>query len=111
MLRPALVPEPLWGVSASNLLTRKQWQTIRTEMLQRDEHRCVYCGQQQEKGLICHEVWTYDEDTRVATLSAMSIVCRACSGVLHIGLTAKRGYKGQALQHMATTNGTTFRGS
>jgi len=106
MLVPALVPEPLWGLSAAAKLPRSQWQAIRAEALRLGDSRCAHCGTRHDKGLVCHELWDYGEDDFVATLAGFQIVCRDCTSVHHIGRAAKLGFKEQALAHMATVNGT-----
>lgn len=108
MLVPSLVPEPLWGLSASKLLTRKQWSRIRLDTLSRASSRCSHCGTYRDKGQICHEIWDYDDKAGIATLTDLRIVCRACNNVHHIGLAGKRGYRDEALAHMAAVNGSSI---
>ena len=105
MLAPALVPEPLWGLSAARKLTRGQWQSIRTAQLSSSHSTCLHCGLRQEKGLVCHEVWDYDDATGEATLKGFQIACRDCTGVHHIGRAGALGFREQALAHMAIVNG------
>lgn len=106
-IEPRLVPQPLWGRSGSQLLTRSVWRRIRQDAI--DEHggACVACGVAKEKGMVCDEVWEYEDAGHVATLVGLRPLCRNCDGVTHIGQTASRGYGDVALAHMAKVNGST----
>ncbi len=106
-LLPDLVPEPVWAHSAYRLLAKSAWKRIRLATLDASGSRCEICGVAQDKGMICDEVWTYDDAAAIGTLSKVQILCRDCSGVKHIGQTAVAGYRDVAFAHMAKVNGTT----
>lgn len=106
-LLPALVPRPLWGLSASRLLPRRSWEAIRKDVLAEASHRCWACGVAREKGLVCHEVWAYDDLGHVATLIALRITCRDCDLVHHIGRAGVVGFGDEALRRMIEVNGIT----
>ncbi len=67
--------------------------------------------------MICHEVWDYDDQKNIATLSDFVMVCRDCNGVLHIGksllVADRKGSAGmvdrgeQAIEHLKKVNGIT----
>lgn len=113
-LTPALVPAPLWGRSVYNTLPRKQWELLRQVVLEAAANTCQHCEAQYEKGMICHEVWEYDDQKQVATLTALVIVCRDCNSVLHLGksllIGQKKGESGlvergeQAVEHLKKIN-------
>jgi hypothetical protein len=113
-LMPALVPAPLWGKSVCNTLPRKQWESLRRSVLEVAANTCLHCEAQYEKGMICHEVWEYDDLKQVATLTALAIVCRDCNSVLHLGksllIGQKKGESGlvergeQAVEHLKKIN-------
>ena len=89
VFEPALVPQPLRGVSAYRLLKlTPTWKRICAEMLGKAAYRCEFCGFEPVPGLKdvgptsatavlarrgsvedlhCHEVWAYDDWRRVAT--------------------------------------------
>src|SRR5687767_9775477 len=88
-LVPELVPSPLWGRSASRLLSRSDWRRLRQAVLQEAEGHCQVCGDEQEKGMVAHEVWAYNDDDAVATLVDVRLHCRPCDSVVHIGFTGR----------------------
>ena len=52
---------------------------------------CEYCGAQYEKGMVCHEVWYYDDQDHTATLIAFALACSDCNFTLHAGLALEVG--------------------
>jgi hypothetical protein len=78
-LVPALVPEPLWGRSVYQLLRASRrggaWKRLRADVVARAGGACHVCGERQERFMVCHEVWDYDDDAGVATLMAFALNC------------------------------------
>jgi hypothetical protein len=97
-LKPAFVPVPLWKRSVCNVLgvKRKPWRTLRQEVIDAAASMCEYCGESYEKGMICHEVWEYDDQSHIATLNAFVLACRDCNFVLHAGLALEVGFRQEA---------------
>ena len=92
-LKPELVPAPLWSRNLRHALgpKSKKWETIRQDTIASSEGKCAYCGAHYDKGIICHEVWQYDDARHVATLTGFQLVCRDCSAVVHFGFTTVLG--------------------
>ncbi|HVC07663.1 MAG TPA: hypothetical protein VND98_08795 [Solirubrobacterales bacterium] len=107
MLVPELVPEPLWRLSAHQLFKRSIWNKIRTEILTQQENTCAICGDRRDKRMVCHEAWSYDDASAIATLNGFDIHCPDCDAVQHIGQTGVWGDREEAIKHMAKVNGTT----
>src|SRR6266571_1799731 len=103
-LRPVLVPEPLWGVSACKLLHNdRRWKAIRYAELDRAGYRCATCRATTPR-LYCHEQWHYDDRKAIATLTAFRIACEDCNRVLHMGWANARGDLPTALAHLTQMN-------
>jgi hypothetical protein len=102
-LVPELIPEPLWKLSAANLLPRAAWQAIRRDSLTAFDERCVACGfaPPEGKGLYCDELWNYNEDSGTVTLVGFRMLCRACSDARHFG----RAGREETRAHLAEVNG------
>lgn len=112
-LVPELVPKPLWGVSAYTLLRgTPTWKHIREAALREAGHRCAVCGSAgppagfTDRRLYCHEVWSYDDRTGVATLEGFRMLCSGCNAVVHLGRTSAVGQRQQALVHLSRVNRT-----
>ena len=107
-LQPHLTPQHLRGRTISEVLRkhglRCYWEgVIRREVARKAKGRCQICGVRRDSArdrassldaplpwAACHEVWSYDFDTRTATITALQHVCRRCNQSLHIGIAASR---------------------
>ena len=70
-------------------------------MKARAENTCQICGESRDKGMICHEVWHYDDVSHIATLTGFQLVCPPCNVVLHIsgaGARKTSGFPGDSLK-------------
>ena len=102
-LVPHLVPKPLWGKSAANLLPRASWDRIRADILTAANHKCQVC-KEKSRMLSCHEMWLYDDKNGVATLVEFRMQCRDCDQVVHMGRAVKHGGGRAALIHLCRIN-------
>ncbi len=103
-LRPELVPQPLWGVSACKLLNgRAPWKAIRIAELSRAGHRCETCTSSSVP-LFCHEQWKYDDHKAITTLTGFHIACSDCNLALHMGIAHLRGEFDKALTQLCQVN-------
>jgi hypothetical protein len=104
-LSPELVPQPLWGVSASRLLKSAWTRRIRPQVVAESDGRCTRCGGE-TKLMFAHEEWDYDDANAVATVVRLTLICQDCNSVTHFGRLPEQ-YREQALEHLATVNGIT----
>ena len=109
-LVPGLVPEPLWRLSGYRLLHRRVWERMRSQVFAQANGKCAVCGASKDKGMVCHEVWRYDERRGVATLTGLDLICPPCNAVEHIGrISSEVPEKVEdAVRHMASVNHQTF---
>lgn len=108
-LDPELIPEPLWAISAARLLGRKSksWRQIRSSALESADDTCSACREMIPggKGMVCDELWSYDEKQKVATLTGVRILCPGCDHARHFGRAGQLGIGGDALATLARVNG------
>jgi hypothetical protein len=109
-LRIELVPAALWYGNLRKVLSEREWKRLRRWALDRAGDACEVCGDHAEggKNLVCHEQWTYDDQTAVQTLVGVEIHCRDCDGATHIGHTQSHTGLlglGRALRQLADVNG------
>jgi hypothetical protein len=103
-LAPALVPKPLWGLSAYRLLSRgASWRQIRGDTLQAAGHRCSICGQPAGR-LTCHERWDYRDATGLAVLIGLDARCDLCDAATHMGRASAHGNRQIALTQLCRVN-------
>lgn len=99
-----LVPKPLWGVSVYRALKGSRWDRLRREVLEEAAGRCQCCGECRARGMVCHEVWDYNDDRGQATLVGFRIICPDCNFVTHRGMAGNIGLAEVADAHMALVN-------
>jgi hypothetical protein len=101
-LEPELVPRPLWGVSAHQLLPAEWRREIRPAVVAEYRGLCCRCGAS-TKRMFAHERWEYDDGRAVATVVGLELVCSDCNAVLHLGRLPPE-HRGRALAHLARVN-------
>lgn len=79
-----LVPRSAWGRSLYGTMARSRWQTLRKRTLAQRGERCEVCGSERPP-FVCDEIWRYDDESAIATLTGLRIICRMCSFVKHFG--------------------------
>jgi hypothetical protein len=104
-----LVPKTSWYNNVRALVDELGWDRIRRQVYRQAEYRCEICGGRgPEHPVECHEVWRYDDRTRVQMLVRMIALCPACHQVKHIGFANVKGKGAQARAHLARVNGWTL---
>jgi hypothetical protein len=104
-----LVPKTSWYHNVRALVDELGWDRIRRQVYRQADYRCEICdGKGPEHPVECHEVWRYDDRTRVQMLVRMIALCPACHQVKHIGFANVKGQGAQARAHLARVNGWTL---
>jgi hypothetical protein len=109
VLVPELVPGPLWGRSAFQMLGRRATWTkqIRPDALEQAGNRCTFCGASEGR-MICHDKWQYDDKQAIATLVGFEIHCVKCDAVTHVGRAMQTGPRREillaVLNHLCEVN-------
>jgi hypothetical protein len=65
-------------------LSSATWRNLRRQVLQRDDHTCVYCGHRDLRGMEVNHITGH----RDQGLDNLETVCPLCHRVLHAGLFA-----------------------
>ena len=79
------VPLSAWGQNIRSKVKRSLWEKIRKDTIAKHAGKCAICGAGGK--LYCHEVWSYQDRTRVQKLTALEPLCWACHRVKHLGST------------------------
>lgn len=106
LLTIEMVPQPLHRKSLSGLLPRKLWDVIGRSLRARAEARCEICSVDSIR-LECHEVWSYDDERRVARLVGLKAICSDCHLSTHMGRATSVGLQDKATAHLMDVNGWT----
>ncbi len=102
-----LVPSPLWGDNLRRLLSADSWSRLSKACYLRADNLCEICGRKGNRHPVeCHEIWEYDDKTRIQTLKGVTSLCPACHRVKHIGFALSKGEAtfSKAVSHLAKVN-------
>ena len=100
-----LVPRTAWFKNLRSEMTINEWDELRTTAYKNAGYRCEICGGKGDKWPVeCHELWKYDDDTHVQTLTGVIALCPACHEVKHIGLCQLRGRIEHAIKKLMVVN-------
>ena len=100
-----LVPEECWRANLRSFLTQTQWDVVRKDAYKKSGYKCSVCG---AKGrLEAHEIWRYDDENTLQTLTGVTALCAACHKVVHISRTYLFGEGEEAMWHFVKVNGCT----
>lgn len=100
-----LIPESSFFKNVRSEVTQKQWDEIRRTVYKRAGYKCEICGGSGKKHPVeCHEIFEYNQKTRVQKLSRLIALCPACHRVKHFGLWSHKGYEEEMLKHLQKVN-------
>ena len=100
-----LVPADLHFVNLRAYYTKNEWNIIRKKVYDRAHHRCEICGGVGKTHKVeAHEEWSYDKETRLATLERLTALCPSCHEVKHFGFAVVSGHEDRALAHLCKIN-------
>lgn len=100
-----LVPADLHFVNLRAYYTKVEWDIIRKKVYDRAHHKCEICGGVGKTHKVeAHEEWSYDPETRLATLERLTALCPSCHEVKHFGFAVVSGHEDRALAHLCKIN-------
>lgn len=104
-----LVPATCWYSNVRSLLPTKEWDRLRKLSYAHAEFKCEICkesGLDQGYGhaLECHEIWNYNDITKVQRLDGLVSLCPLCHMCKHIGRANAMGNQHIAFAHMEKVN-------
>lgn len=100
-----LVPADLHFVNLRAYYSKQEWDIIRKKVYDRAGHKCEICGGVGTHHKVeAHEEWSYDTETRLATLERLTALCPSCHEVKHFGFAVVSGHEDRALAHLCKIN-------
>lgn len=90
-----MVPETTWQQNVRAWLTATQWDKVRKKVYVLYGGKCAVCHTTPAKGrLHCHEVWRYNDDAHIQTLTGLVAMCHLCHAIKHIACSLARSREG-----------------
>ena len=100
-----LVPQGQWGANLRSVLPKRDWDFLRKKQYQAANHCCEVCGGKGPKWPVeCHEIWKYDDEGKVQTLTGLVALCPPCHRVKHMGRALSVGKGDEAVAHFMEVN-------
>jgi hypothetical protein len=85
------------------------WDVIRKRVYLEAGHKCEICGGVGVRHPVeCHEIWSYDDSTKIQKLELFQALCPLCHEVKHFGFASIRGFRDRALSRFMKINNLSF---
>ena len=86
-----LVPSTSWYSNVRSNVSKNKWDTIRKRSYKKANYKCEICGDNgRNQGVKwpveCHEIWDYNEETKIQKLTGFISLCTNCHKTKHAGL-------------------------
>jgi len=105
-----LIPTTCYKKNVRSEYSKEVWDIIRKRAYLKAGYRCEICGGRGKKWAVeCHEVFSYNQKTKVQKLEKLEAICPLCHKVKHIGRTKHQrvDYK-KAIKHFCKVNNITY---
>ena len=100
-----LVPQGQWGANLRKVLPKSDWDKLRKRQYILANYCCEICGGRGPKWPVeCHEVWEYDDQNKIQTLTGLVALCPPCHRVKHMGRSMAVGEGEEAVSHFMDVN-------
>jgi hypothetical protein len=101
------IPDGTWYYNLRSILSKKQWDFLRSEAKQRFNNRCAICGKTNCR-LEAHERWDYDLENGIQVLKDVVSICHDCHSAIHYNRTALKGDVERAENHYMKVNNCSY---
>lgn len=101
-----LIPKPSWGKNVRSMTSPERWDMIRQQVYDNAGHMCEICKDNNTK-LHAHEVWSYNLQTEIQTLTNIIALCEKCHLVKHFGYANISGKRNIAMKQLIKINSLT----
>lgn len=99
-----LVPASNWESNVRSEYKHK-WDDIRRYIYKRAGYKCEICGGVGEAHTVeCHEIWSYDIDTKIQKLEGLISLCPICHKTKHYGFAVINGQEKIVRNHIKKIN-------
>ncbi len=104
-----LIPSTCHYSNVRTTIKPKDWNILRFASYEKAKHRCEICkeiGTEQgyPHNLECHEIWDYDDVTKVQKLIGLISLCPLCHQVKHIGRANAMGRQADVFEQLEKVN-------
>jgi len=100
-----LVPESSWFNNVRDFVSARDWGKLKEITFSKAGSKCEICGSIGYKWPVeCHEIWSYDDETKFQILKGLIALCPDCHRVKHMGRANVTGKGEIAMEHLGKVN-------
>ncbi len=104
-----LIPKTCWWSSVRAMVTPAQWDILRFATYKKAGDKCEVCGgigtkQGYKHKVECHEIFSYDMETKTQKLERLIALCPKCHLTTHFGRAQVMGKENLCINHMWKVN-------
>lgn len=101
-----LVPSSCFYKNVRSEVSTSQWAKIRNKVYADAGNVCEICGGKGPKHPVeAHEIFEYNDETKIQKLVKIMALCPACHRVKHFGLWQMKGMENTLNKHLMKVNG------
>lgn len=105
-LRIELVPTSTWFNNVRSKVKDSEWNRIRYITYGLADYKCEICLERGTRHPVeCHEIWDFNNSSKIQTLKGFIALCPLCHETKHIGLAGIRGNYDRAYKRFLIING------
>lgn len=79
-----LIPETSFYNNLRKVVSPTAWDMFRRDTYRKYNNKCGKCGVEGQS-LDCHEIWHFNEENQIQSLTGLIAVCKMCHHVIHHG--------------------------
>jgi 5-methylcytosine-specific restriction endonuclease McrA len=100
-----LIPSSSWFTNVRSAVSKSEWDNIRKQVYKKADYKCEICDKKGKSHPVeCHEIFEFDDQKLLQTLTNMVALCPDCHMVKHIGLAEVQGKFDKAIKHFIKIN-------
>src|SRR5574343_607788 len=104
-----LVPSTAWYTNVRSNVSKSDWDKIRKKCYENANHKCEICGdegfkQGKKHAVECHEIWEYDDSSKIQKLIGLIALCPNCHQSKHVGLATLQGKRDWVVKQLMKVN-------
>ena len=100
-----LVPQTCWYSNVRSEVSTGEWDKLKRVTFEQANYCCEVCsGRGLKHPVECHEIWDYNDERHIQTLTGLIALCPACHECKHMGLANIKGRGAIATDHLAKVN-------
>lgn len=105
VLEIQLIPSTSFYKNVRQIVTKKQWKIICSQVYSKYYHQCSICNDVGKNHPVeGHEVWEYDDKNHIQILKEIVALCPMCHLTTHFGFAQVQGKQNQAIKHLMKIN-------